>query len=148
MGDLISRLQGDRVTLWRPDVKKQHRTRAPLDQAVLSEAPEQRRRAGAKRHGPGSGAPAVLWLRSANSAQSNKDSCGAGGWRWLREPILLTGHPWVHLWGQSPLRPGAGRALAVALSAPAPSVHPSPVSLVIPTRSANPPSHRRSLSCG
>lgn len=35
MGDLISRLQGDRVTLWRPDVKKQHRTRAPLDQKVI-----------------------------------------------------------------------------------------------------------------
>lgn len=35
MGDLISRLQGDRVTLWRPDVKKQHRTRAPLDQELV-----------------------------------------------------------------------------------------------------------------
>lgn len=43
MGDLISRLQGDRVTLWRPDVKKQPRTRAPLDQkVVLSEVLEQR----------------------------------------------------------------------------------------------------------
>lgn len=35
MGDLISRLQGDRVILWRPDVKKQHRTRAPLDQELV-----------------------------------------------------------------------------------------------------------------
>lgn len=57
MGDLISRLQGDRVTLWRPDVKKQHGTRAASDQEpVLSErgAASGASPARPRRGGPGS----------------------------------------------------------------------------------------------
>lgn len=36
MGDLISRLQGDGTTLWRPDVRKEARKeRVPLDPKVI-----------------------------------------------------------------------------------------------------------------
>lgn len=48
MGDLISRLQGDGVTLWRPDVKMQHRARVPLDQKVTLRGLEWRGRFGAR----------------------------------------------------------------------------------------------------
>lgn len=104
MGDLISRLQGDRVTLWRPDVKKQHRTRAPLDQkAVLSEAPEQRRGARCKAAQPRQRDTSDWEHFSANLAPfSTRSSVTQGllrfwGWRWPGEPVPPAGprHPRV-----------------------------------------------------
>jgi len=93
MGDLISRLQGDRVTLWRPDVKKRHRTRAPLDQEVVpSEAAQQRR--GARREAApprqrdagGSGSRQLGWLLPASPAPQRRGWWGSGGWRGRRDP--------------------------------------------------------------
>lgn len=56
MGDLISRLQGDRVTLWRADVRRQHGTGAPLAQGLLLR--EHRGCGeGAERDNPGSDIP-------------------------------------------------------------------------------------------